>query len=68
MHPTDRHYLFIIVDEMQFTAARCTMGDSVCMYGKSVSCGVESMNRANEDTQRLQVYRLTFSHQKKIRG
>ncbi len=24
--------------------------DSVCMYGKSVSLGVEAMNRANEDT------------------
>ncbi len=49
MHPTDKHYLFRIHEEMQFPAARCAQGDSVCMYGKSVSLGVEAMNRANED-------------------
>ena len=49
MHPTDNHYLFRIPEEMQFPAARCAQGDSVCMYGKSVSLGVEAMNRANED-------------------
>ncbi len=49
MYPTDRHYLFNIAEEMQFPAARCAQGDSVCMYGKSVSSGVEAMNRANED-------------------
>jgi hypothetical protein len=49
MHPTDRHYLFNITNEMQFPAARCAQGDSVCMYGKTASSGVESMNRANED-------------------
>jgi hypothetical protein len=36
MFPTDRHYLCIIAEEMQFPAARCAQGNSVCMYGKSV--------------------------------
>jgi hypothetical protein len=34
---------------MQFTATRCAQGDSVCMYGKIASSGVEAMNRANEE-------------------
>jgi hypothetical protein len=49
MFPIDCHYLFNIVEEMQFPAARCAQGDSVCMYGKSASSCVEAMNRANED-------------------
>jgi hypothetical protein len=49
MHPTDCHYLFNIADEMQFPAARCVQGNSICMYGKSASSGVELMNRANDD-------------------
>jgi hypothetical protein len=49
MFRTDRHYLFNIAEEMRFPAARCAQGDSVCMYGKSASSGVEAMNRANED-------------------
>jgi hypothetical protein len=49
MFPTDRHYLFNIAEEMQLPAARCAQGNSVCMYGKNVSSGVEAMNRANED-------------------
>ncbi len=49
MYPTDCHYLFNIAEEMQFPATRCAQGDSVCMYGKSASFGVEAMNRANED-------------------
>jgi hypothetical protein len=49
MHATDNHYLFRIPEEMKFPAARCAQGDSVCMYGKSASSGVEAMNRANED-------------------
>ncbi len=48
MFPTDCHYLFNIAEEMQFPAARCAQGNSVCMYGKSASSGVETMNRANE--------------------
>jgi hypothetical protein len=48
MFPTDRHYLFNITEEMLFPATRCAQGNSVCIYGKSVSSGVEAMNRANE--------------------
>jgi hypothetical protein len=49
MFPIDCHYLFNIAEEMQFPAARCAQGDSVCMYGKSASFGVVAMNRENED-------------------
>ncbi len=49
MLPTNRHYLFNINEEIQFPAARCAQGNLVSMYGKSVSSGVEAMNRANED-------------------
>ncbi len=49
MYPIDRHYLFNIAEEMQFPAARYAQGNSICMYGKSVSSGVEAMNRANKD-------------------
>ena len=49
MYPTDHHYLFNIAEEMQFPASRCAQGNSVCMYGKSASSGVDTMNRANED-------------------
>jgi hypothetical protein len=47
--PTDRHYLFNIAEEMQVPATRCAQDNSVCMYGKTASSGVEAMNRANED-------------------
>ncbi len=49
MYPTDCHYLFSIAEEMQFPAARCAQGDSICMYGKSAFSGEEAMNRANKD-------------------
>jgi hypothetical protein len=49
MLPTDRHYLFNIAEAMQFPAARCAQGNSVCMYGKTASSRVEAMNRADED-------------------
>jgi hypothetical protein len=49
MFPTDHHYLFNIVEEMQFPAARCAQSDSVCMYGNTASSGIEAMNRAYED-------------------
>ncbi len=49
MYPTDRHYLFNIAKEMQFPAASCAQGNSICMYGKSASSSVEAMNRANKD-------------------
>jgi hypothetical protein len=55
MHPTAHHYLFNIADEMQFSAKMCAWDDSVCMYGKSASSGVESMNRANDDIRQRMV-------------
>jgi hypothetical protein len=48
MHPTDKYYLQRLPDESQYPAARCAMDDGVCMYGKSASSGVESMNNANQ--------------------
>ncbi len=49
MFPTDCCYFFNIAEEIRFPAARCAQGNSVCMYGKSASSGVDTMNRANED-------------------
>jgi hypothetical protein len=49
MFPTDCHYRFNIVEEMQFPAARCAQGNLVCMYGKTAYSGVEAMNMVNED-------------------
>ena len=46
LHPTNRHYLTKIQDEKQYPAAQCAMAQDICMYGKSASLGVESMNRA----------------------
>ena len=40
-------YLNSITDKQQFPAVRCAMAEMVCMYGKTVSSGVEAMNRAN---------------------
>ena len=34
-------------DECQYAVARCAMGSNICMFGKSASSGVESMNNAN---------------------
>ena len=48
MHPTDAFYLQNLPDEVQYPAARCAMGKDICMYGKSASSGVESMNKANQ--------------------
>jgi hypothetical protein len=48
MHPTDHHYLTKIDDNMQFPAARCSMGPNICMHGHSASSGAESMNNAND--------------------
>ena len=47
LHPTDLHYLVNLPDECQYAAARCAMGSNICMFGKSASSGVESMNNAN---------------------
>jgi hypothetical protein len=49
LHLTDRHYLTKIPDKKQYAAAHCAMGNDICMYGKSASSGVESMNRANKN-------------------
>jgi hypothetical protein len=45
-------HLNSITDEQQFPAARCTMAEMVCMYGKTASSGVEAMNQANDSIQR----------------
>jgi hypothetical protein len=47
MHPTNYHYLTKLPDEVQYMAARCAIDPSICLYGKSASSGVESMDRAN---------------------
>jgi len=47
MHPTAHHYHAKFEDNCQYPAARCAMGDNICMFSKSTSSGVESMNRAN---------------------
>ena len=47
MHPTSLRYLTKLADERQYPAARCNMAENICMYSKSASSGVESMNRAN---------------------
>ena len=48
LHSTGRHYLTKIRDKKQYPTARCAMSQEICMYGKSASAGVESMNRANK--------------------
>ena len=47
MHPTALHYLTKLEDKCQYPAARCAMGENICMFSKSALSGVESMNRAN---------------------
>ena len=47
MHPSAVNYLKKLNDEQQYPAAQCAMGDDICMYNKSASLGVESMNQAN---------------------
>ena len=37
-----------IPDKKQYPAVQCTMAQDMCMYGKSASLGVESMNQANK--------------------
>jgi hypothetical protein len=48
MHPTNLHYLTKLPDRSQYPAARCAMGDNICMFSKSASSRVESMNKANQ--------------------
>jgi hypothetical protein len=38
-----------MANNKQYAAARCAMAPpDICIYGKSVSSGVEAMNRANK--------------------
>lgn len=53
MHPTDFNYLTTLEDAVQYPAARCAMGDNVCMYSLSASSGGESMNRANNPARKV---------------
>jgi hypothetical protein len=41
-------FLGNIPDTQQFPAARCAMGNGICMYQRTAASAVESMNRANE--------------------
>ncbi len=41
-------FLGSIPDTQQFPAARCGMGNNICMYQRTAASSVESMNRANE--------------------
>ena len=54
MRPSHRAYLDSVEDHEQFPAVRCDKalreeGVHVCMYGRTSSSGVESMNRANNE-------------------
>ena len=46
MTANERNYLRKLPDSVQYPAACCAMGADVCMYGRSASSCVESMNRA----------------------
>ncbi len=48
LFPTDHHYLTKIANKKQYAAACCVMAPDICMYGKSVSSGVEIMNCMNK--------------------
>jgi hypothetical protein len=48
MHPTNLHYLTKLPDRSQYPAARCAMGNNICMFSKSALSGVESMNKTNQ--------------------
>ncbi len=52
MSPAYVNYLNSISDKQQFPMVRCAMAETVCMYRKTVSSGVEAMNRANDSIQR----------------
>ena len=49
MSDAERQFLTKLPDNVQYPAAWCAMGPNICMYGRSASSGVESMNRANMD-------------------
>jgi hypothetical protein len=40
-------YINLVPDHQQFPAARCAMGDNICMYQRSSQSTAESMNYAN---------------------
>ena len=48
MDEKSQYYITKIDDSRQFTAVRCAMGANICMYGRSASSGVESMNQENK--------------------
>ena len=49
MKNKDIEYLNSFTDESQYPAVRCTMGDNVYMYHRSLSGAVELVNRANNN-------------------
>ncbi len=51
MHPTDSYYLQRLLDYVQYPVSRCAMDVDVCMFGKSATSGVKSMNNANQVAQ-----------------
>ncbi len=57
MKPAHSAYLNALNDEEQFLAARCNKAHNlltdICMYGKTASSGVKSMNQANNDVRQL---------------
>jgi hypothetical protein len=40
-------YINLVADHQQFLAARCAMGDNICMYQQLSQLTAESMNNAN---------------------
>jgi hypothetical protein len=48
MDEKSQYYITKIDDSRQFAAVRCAMGANICMYGRSASSSVESMNRENK--------------------
>ncbi len=48
LFPTDHHYLTKMANNKQNAATGCAMAPDICMYGKSVSSGVEAMNCTNK--------------------
>jgi len=47
MNANESAYLQVHKDNEQYPAARCAMQGNICMYSRTASSGVESMNRAN---------------------
>ena len=51
-------YINKLVDTAQYPASHCTMGEHICMYGRSASSGNESMNQANKRARKRAVIDL----------